>query len=207
MRYSEIMDELLEAPQIIPPTDWNLSNRSVNATYASYFTRYPVEVFRDFPTAQLLVQSGNVGAQIGLLSKITGLLEYYVHYEIASSMGCLGRCATQIKLWRSRRATVQGLARIGFGDILLARFDTIISDDRQTERGREFWEGQMGAFAHSKTVGFLSDVGIRCFDRSVPIADWIDQQDGWGSGRGYRRKRFFISNQSLEEIMHSSVAT
>lgn len=204
MRYVDIMSSLSEAPQIIQPTDWNLSNRSVNAAYAGYFKRYPVEVFRDFPTAQLLVQAGNVGGQIGLLSKITGLLEYYVHYEIAD-LGTLGHCATQIKLWRSTRASVQGLARIGFGEILLARFDTIVSDKQQTDRGREFWEGQMSAYAHSKTVGFLSDAGITCFDGSLPIADWIDQQDGWGTGRRYRRKRFFISNRQREEIQ--TVAT
>lgn len=201
MRYDEIM-ELLEAPQIVPPTDWNLSDRRVNSGYAAYFKRYPVEEFRDYPTAKLLVQVGNVGGQIGLLSKTTGLLEYYVHYQTAD-LGPLGHCATQVKLWRSRRATVQGLARIGFGEILLARFDTIVSDVEQTERGREFWEGQMSAYAHAKTVGFISDAGIACFDHSVPIGDWIDQQDGWGAGRSYRRKRFFISNRPAQEIAPS----
>jgi hypothetical protein len=198
--YTEIMDELLEAPQIVPPTDWNLSSRSVNAAYALYFKRPPAaEVFRDFPTAQLLVQTGNVGGQIGLVSKITGLLEYYVYYEIAN-MGTLGRCATQIKLWRSRRATVPNLTRIGFGGILLRRFDTIISDLQQTDRGREFWEGQLSIYQSRKTVGFVSDAGIQCFDHSVPIADWIDQQDGCGVSRSYRRKRFFISNRSITQL-------
>lgn len=194
MRYHEFMDIVVESPQLVAPLDWNLTDPKVNATYAAHFTRYPVEEFRDYPTAKLLVQAGNVGGQIGLLSKITGRLEYYVHYEI-SDYGVLGHCATQIKLWRARTATVQNLARIGFQEILLKRFDTIISDEQQTDRGAEFWEGQMGALAYSKTVGLLDHkTRIICFDRAEPIEDWIRRQNGWGTNRSFRAKRFFISN-------------
>jgi hypothetical protein len=152
------------------------------------------------------VQAGNVGGQIGLVSKTSGLLEYYVHYEVSDDLR-LKRCASQVKLWRSLYASVQGLARIGFEEILLARFDTIVSDIAQTDRGREFWTVQISAYAGMKTVGFIDQSGIRCFDHSTSIADWVAQQTGWGKERSYRRKRFFISNlpkSAIEDIAAAS---
>jgi hypothetical protein len=195
MRYSKI----LEAPQLVPPTDFDLSNREINLARAADFTRHPAETFRDFPRATLFVQAGNVGGQIGLLSKITGLLEYYVHYDIAT-ITPFGRCATQVKLWRSDTATVQNTARMGFQEILLRRFDTLISDRQQTDRGMEFWKGQISALADAKTVGIIDARGVHVFDHVLPISDWIYQQDGWNKARSYRRKRFFISNLAADQL-------
>ncbi len=196
------MDKQFEAPQLVPPNDWNLSDRRTNLARAADFSRYPVEVFRSFPRANLLIQAGNVGGQIGLLSKVTGLLEYYVHYETAT-LPPFGKSATQVKLWRSPTASVQNTARMGFQDILLARFDTIISDGQQTDRGMEFWKGQISALADTKTVGIIDNTGIKAFDGTLPISDWIDQQDGWKTARSHRAKRFFISNHAFDQIMKS----
>jgi hypothetical protein len=125
--------------------DWNLSDRQANAARAAGILRHQPVVLEDFPVAELVHLAGEFGGQYALISKRDKLLEYYVHYEIHAH-SVLGRCATQIKLWRSRTATVQGLAAKVFGTYLLGGFDTIVSDSRQTGRGRAASFRQMRFF-------------------------------------------------------------
>jgi hypothetical protein len=189
--------ELVETPQIIPDQDWNLSDPKANAVRAAGILRYKPEVLEHFPAAQLVRLAGNVGGQYGLISTKTNLLEYYVHYEI-STLPMLGRCATQVKLWRSRTATVQGLATKVFDQYLLAAFQSIVSDSRQTERGREFWEVQIGGHSQTKTVGLLVRDQIELYDPTVgSVGDWLASVKGWGKAGSFRQMRFFISNLKI----------
>jgi len=198
MRYRDIM----EMPEIIPSVDWNLEDPKSNALVAKSFHNYSSETFRDYQTATLFIQMGNVGGQIGLISKITGLLEYYVNYETSKDTN-LGNCATQVKLWRSRFASIKNLSSIGFEEILLSRFDTIISDRTQTSRGQEFWCVQISHYCSSKVVGFIDYNGIHCYGHNKPIADWIAEKNAWGKGKSFRNKKFFISNLEKDTIEKS----
>jgi hypothetical protein len=191
--------EFDQTPQIIGDEDWNLSNRRANAARAAGILRHGPVVLEDFPVAELVHLAGEFGGQYALISKRDKLLEYYVHYEIHAHP-VLGRCATQIKLWRSRTATVQGLASRVFDTYLLGGFDTIVSDTRQTGRGREFWEVQLAGHSQTKTVGLLVRDEIKLYDRSLRVDDWLASVDGWGRAASFRQMRFFISNIGREVV-------
>jgi hypothetical protein len=183
----------IDDTQIIGDEDWRLSDRRANSARAASLVEHHPEILEDFPAAQLVRLAGPFGGQFGLISKRTDLLEYYVQYEVGA-FPALGRCATQIKLWRSRTATVQGLAAKVFDRYLLGSFDTIVSDSRQTTRGRELWEVQMAGHSQTKTVGVLVRDTVATYDRGMDIADWLAQVDGWGRPASFRQMRFFISN-------------
>lgn len=189
MRYTEIV----EAPQIIGDQDWNLSNRAANYARAAGILKHKPEVLEKFPSTELVRLIGNVGGQYGLISTRTHLLEYYVHYE-KKNIPTLGNCATQIKLWRSRTATVQNLAAKVFDTYLLGSFDTMVSDSRQTTRGREFWEVQISGHSNSHAVGILINGQIKLYDSSTSIGDWLASAKGWGRSPSFRNIQFFISN-------------
>jgi hypothetical protein len=159
--------------------------------------RYKPEVLETYPAAELVRLAGNVGGQYALISTKNNLLEYYVKYEI-STLPNLGRCATQVKLWRSRTATVQGLATKVFDQYLLTSFDSIVSDSRQTERGREFWEVQLGGHSQTKSVGLLVRDQMKLYDPSLSVGDWLSSVNGWGKARSFRQIRFFISNLKID---------
>ena len=179
--------------------DWNLSDRQANAARAAGILRHQPVVLEDFPVAELVHLAGEFGGQYALISKRDKLLEYYVHYEIHVHP-MLGRCATRIKLWRSRTATVQGLASRVFDTYLLGGFDTIVSDLRQTGRGREFWEVQLAGHSQSKTIGLLVRDEIKLYDRALRVDDWLASVDGWGRAASFRQMRFFISNIGREVV-------
>lgn len=79
-----------------------------------------------YPLYDLMFREGNVGGEIGLLSR-QGLLEYYVHYEIRG-LPALGWCATQVKPWRSRRASVAGIASRDFGFLQEAHAEVLAEE-------------------------------------------------------------------------------
>jgi hypothetical protein len=141
--------EIDQTPRIPGEEGWNLSDRR-----ASGMLRHKPEVLEGFPAAQLVRLAGAFGGQYALISKRDRLLEYYVQYETRAHPA-LGRCATQIKHWRSRAAAVQGLASTVFDRYLMGWSDTIVPDSRQTGRGREVWEVQLAGHSQTKTVGLL----------------------------------------------------
>ena len=179
--------------------EWNLSDRRANAARAAGILRHQPVVLEDFPVAQLVHLAGEFGGQYALISKPDTLLEYYVHYEIHAHP-VLGRCATQIKLWRSRTATVQGLASKVFDTYLLGGFGTIVSDSRQTGRGREFWEVQLAGHSQTKTAGLLVRDEIKLYDRALRVDDWLASVEGWDRTASFRQMRFFISNIGREVV-------
>lgn len=175
--------EFDQTPQIIGDEDWNLSNRRANAARASGILRHKPVVLEDFPVAELVHLAGEFGGQYALISKRDKLLEYYVHYEIHAHP-VLGRCATQIKLWRSRTATVQGLASKVFDTYLLGGFDTIVSDSRQTGRGRS------SGRCNSRVIARPSPSGCWCGMRSsctTARCGWMTGSRRWTVGAGRLR--------------------
>jgi len=187
--------EIVESPQLIEPEDWNLGNKSSNIMLANRFLASDPILIKQYPIAKLMYREGNVGGEVALIER-DGKLSYYVQYEI-HSLNHLGRCATQVKLWRSMDASVKFLARTVFDEFLLTRFDTIVSDSHQTDRGREFWRTQIAGNSQTKTVGLIFKNEISVYDKNESIGDWVASQKAWGKDRKYRHMRFFISNLEI----------
>lgn len=196
MRYHEIINEM---PELVSAMDWDYPNPKTNRQKTQEILSNNPATIGSFPTANLVQLDGNFGGQIALISTKTNLMEYYVHYEI-TNFPALGRCATQVKLWRHSLCSVMNIASKVFDEVLLTSFDTIVSDSRQTDRGREFWLGRIAGYANSKTVGLMYGTEIRTYDLKDDLSSWIIAQDAWGKGKNYRYRRFFISNKTKEEI-------
>ena len=188
------------APQIVAPQDWNLGDRATNAAMAHNITRYPYEVLQTYPHARLVHQGGPHAGQVGLID-YRGLLGYYVKYDVATIQG-LGRCATQIKLWRSLYAGVDGLATRVLNDFLLSRFDAVVSDNCHTPDGERFWRLRLSGASSTKTIGcILGPDTIQVYPPGADIEQWLDGVNGWGLHRKFRHIRFFISNRQPAALL------
>lgn len=193
MRFSEIG----ESPQIVGDEDWQLSDPRVNLAKARSLRAPGHEILASYRTADLIRLSGRFGGQIGLVNNQHGTLEYYVHYEVAT-FPMLRRSATQIKLWRKRTASIQGLASMVVDRHLLAEYDSVVSDSRQTSRGVEFWQVQLGGHYPSHVVGLMVGRTVEVYDPNEGEIDaWLARVDDWGRGGHYRQRRFFITNLGL----------
>ena len=189
---------LLEMPELVSSEDWHLSDPLENQKIANQILNNNPTVIKAYNTSKLFHQGGNIGGQVGLIND-KNQLEYYMHYE-KSNNHVLGNCAAQIKVWRSRHASVVGIATTVFDGWLLVNFDTMISDSRHTERGKEFWITQLSGHVSSHTIGIVRYDDISVYDPAQEsIADWIEGQYAWGRGKSFRNLRFFISNLTITE--------
>jgi hypothetical protein len=189
------IEHLLEMPELVTSEDWNLNDPDENIRIANLILNNSPEVLKIYTTSKLYHQYGNVGGQVGLISN-DKKLEYYLHYEISNN-DILGKCATQVKVWRSHYASITGIASTVVDGFLLKNFDTIVSDSYHTARGKEFWITQLSSHISSNSVGVLRYNEISVYHPSISIQQWIEDQDAWGRGKSFRNIKFFISNKKL----------
>ena len=100
-----------------------------------------------------------------------------------------------MKLWRSLYAGVANLATRALNNILLAKFDAVVSDTRHTPDGERFWRIRLSDAASTKTIGcILGAADLHVYPPGADIEDWLTVIHGWGPEARFRHIRFFISN-------------
>ena len=185
-------------PQMIAPTQFNLSDLDSNQDYLKKILRYKsLEVFDDTSERKFFrTGKGQTGFYI-VQDKETNTITYLVRYE-TKNWKYFGKSVTQVALWRKTgEPTSVGITQEVFFDHLIKDYPTIISDAQQTNDGRDFWKDRMAqAVAKGFRVG-LADVQVKkidWFDRSVPFSKWLtDRENAWGNDKKLRVQRFLIS--------------
>lgn len=197
MRIAEI-EGIFESPQIVGPTDFELSNPVRNRVLADKILKKASETIDDRPNYVIVRAGDERNGNIALIDKAMRRIDYIVHYHRAN-YAFLSTTVTQLMLWRRRASPwVQGLTRRIFFDYLLKRYPAILSDGQQTERGREFWENRM---AEATTLGLrvglanLNTKQVIWYDPSGgAFTGWMSDHSEWGSEGSYQALRYVITH-------------
>lgn len=137
------------------------------------------------------------GGEYFLLNINEKALVYYVDYEVHDVIG-VGRCATQVVLWKRAGSGYPSVTKKVFFDYLAAKFDAVVSDDTQTADGRRFWIDRMAeAEVKGMTVGLIRGGDLDLFPKGGNFQAWLKQTDAWGNNETYKEMRYFISKKPL----------
>jgi len=134
------------------------------------------------------------GGEFAHISATSSLITYYMKYE-SKTRADLGRCATQVKVWMTIAPGMTSIAKDTFFKIMLAEFNTMISDRIQTDDDRRFWMRRMAeAISNGMRVGMIDVNTIMDYDPSIDFQTWINSIDSWGKDSKHRDRLFYISN-------------
>jgi len=203
MRHKEIFGlaisgkSLLEAPQTIDGTDFGMSNADSRYQYTRHLLSLSPKLIEDTDTYELMKCSDGDHTYYFMLEKPYGSLVYFVKCE-PEHFDFIGQTVTQIALWRDLTSFVtQGISDHVFFDLLLSNYPTIMSDEQQTSRGRDFWIIRM---AKAPKLGLrigLADIEnkiVKWRDENTSASSWIQQNEhAWSRDETARNIRFIIS--------------
>jgi|ERR1035437_5696409 hypothetical protein len=204
MRHNEIFctttgSLILEAPQEIAPTDFNLDDRANNSAFAARQMKRVTEVIENTADYQLVRTGDQQNGWILLINKKDKTADYVVQYRVRH-WRLLPTTVTQCVLWRDVAGPhVRGLTMRVFFDYLLQHHNTITSDGLQTKAGNDFWIGRMvDAVSKNKRVAVanLYHRTLEWFDPNggQSLRDWLDAKHTYGPKSGFQGIRYLIAN-------------
>lgn len=194
-KYIKSVEKLFEMPSLMAGTiDFGLENEELNQRMSRYCLDNTVEIIETGANFQI----GRCGTQdsgvLYLFNKKDNSLDYYVEYA-AYQYPVLGRLVTQIALWRNLGvgAIYKNLTAKMFFDVLLARYDGVMSDVEQSYDGKRFWIDRLiEARALGYTVGLRTPKGDIVCDQNN-VRKWAEGLDAWKEDSPeHAEKRFFI---------------
>lgn len=203
MRLNEITTQvwsgrpLSEMPQTVGANDFGMADEN----YRSQFTRYllnvhPQQIPEDEPEYQLIRAGEGQRVYFFMLEQPHGRLVYFVKCETAK-VNFIGQTVTQVALWRDFSSAVPVGVTGKVFEMLLSEWPTVMSDEEQTDRGREFWVQRMAICAAKGFKVGLADLREKTVEwRSAdePYADWIKARSGaWSKDHSAQNLRFLIS--------------
>ena len=193
---NDIIQGTFESPQLINPTDFKLYDEAKNKLLASNLFDQKNSVFEETSAYVIFLTGDLLNGHVVLLDKKTKLVDYLVKYNTANNP-LIGKSITQVKLWRNMASPwVNGLTSTIFFDLLLQMQPTIVSDDQQTEKGREFWIRQMSKASIIGLAVGLADFNTSSISWCKETADfrtWIETTNAWGNQPHFMGLRFIIS--------------
>lgn len=196
MRADEI---IIESPQMVEPTDFNLSNKEKNREILRDLLKKKKETYIDDVDFEIFITGDHEKGSVVLWNKNEELIGYYVKFE-TKRYSFIGETVTQVALWRSPMisGTVRKTTHIFF-NYLLQNWETIMSDGQQTVNGRDFWIMRMNEAndkGYSIGIAHLIDKTIVWKRPEESLTQWLEEQSSaWGDTNYHRSLRFLISNR------------
>lgn len=196
MRADEI---IIESPQMVEPTDFNLNNETSNREILRDLLKKKREVYIDDVDYEIFITGDHEKGSVVLWDKKEELIGYYVKLE-TKRHSFIGETVTQVALWRSPMiGSAVGKTSQIFFNYLLQNWETVMSDGQQTEKGREFWITRMAEAdikGYSVGVAHLIDKVMIWKKPDETFAAWIRKEaKNWGDTNYHRSLRFLISNR------------
>jgi hypothetical protein len=147
----------------------------------------------------LALKSDGGDGEVFLVNRDEKVLTYYVNYEVNHLKG-LGRCATQVVLWRRAGSGLPGVTSRVFNSLLMDKFDAMVSDEIQTPDGQRFWIDRMAeAIQHGWSVGLIDLNGkakLHRYPGGQSLQQWLTDMNGWGEDDAFGNRLFFISKKA-----------
>ena len=204
MRYQEIVGQvwtgkpfLTEMPQIIPDTDFGMSNEEHRQQYAKMLMSLsPQRTIEDTSTYELARGGSGNRVYFFMLEKPKARLVYFAKCDLANAK-FIGSIVIQVALWRDDTSlAVRGVTERVF-NMLLHEWPTVMSDEQQTGNGRSFWVRRLAeAAGHGYRIG-LADMAAQTVDwrpSDEPYPEWIaERRTAWTDQAAAQNLRFVIS--------------
>lgn len=188
------MEILVEMPQLVDATDFNMMDSLTNRQLTDRLLKSSREIIRE-DDRMMLFRTGKKDGSYALLNKLTGKIDYWVRYQEMTKR-LIGQSVTQVILWRDRTSPLtDGITREIFNGHLLRNWPTIMSDAQQTKDGRDFWIARM-ATAHGQgyRVGMANLLEHRIEWCEGDVQEWLrEQMSLWGDTEKFQGYRFLIS--------------
>lgn len=156
------------------------------------------EVRFDFEEGTRLVSvSPNEAAtvlELIMVDEESGMILYYnkieeSHIEFSSDAGVV-----QTLVWRSRDYRASGMSSSVFFDILVKRYDMVVTDYEHTEQGRDMWERFLLDSVESTkfSCGIFNEATeeVTTLENDVELAEAMDEF--WGYGNEFEEYLAFV---------------
>lgn len=191
-------------PQLTPPTDLGFSEPMFNRTMLKEVENKTPVVLDDGVDYCVLMDDRGVSGRIVMKDKRKDSAVYFVEYEVQNNF--LGGPVVQVTIWRNPDSILsQGISRKIFNDVLLVRFNMIMSDAEQTRDAERMWRGRMAeAAARGDRVGLANMARGRVIwyePMDGDYEDWIDNTNGWGEDPVNQNWRYVIAKSTNAEII------
>jgi hypothetical protein len=186
-------------PSLCDSTDFGLPNKVLNQSILKGLLgqdRETLSLVGDQDHEFFMVGDWNSSFKLVLWDKRRNLITYFVQVEVGTDFLPDKELATQVKVWSSiTDPLTKGLPEKVFFDLILPRFDALLSDCMQTEAGMNFWKTRLrDADMRGFQVGLLNTEihAVEWKPKDASLADWLDaRSSAWGIGK--REWRFVIS--------------
>lgn len=198
MKFFEIFSglPLSEAPQIVGVDDFGMGNDQKKYEFTRMLLSLPDQQVVEDNERYEIRRAGSPVVYFYMLEKPHGTLVYFVKCEIVD-VPYVGKTVTQVALWRDQKfASTQGITKKIFFDQLLKEWPIIMSDEAQTERGRDFWVSRMATAAEKGLRIGLVNTREKTVDwrKNEPYPEWIAQREhAWSANSSAQAMRFVIS--------------
>jgi hypothetical protein len=178
--------EISSAPYLIDPVTFGLKDEEKNHQKLAELKQHrsvEMPAYGILPLTEYFISK----TESYIVAEYEGLIVYLVHLVTHSVPHFPLPVVTQVAVWRTFTldTPLDGLASFIFKKVILPRHKVIVSDDTQTEKGRDFWIKRMYS-CHRDGL----KVGV--FDYHAPDIDWapagaafnpwmrIKEPEGWG---------------------------
>ena len=164
--------EISSAPYLIDSVTFGLADSKKNlkkleelkqlpSKSVGSFKRYPLIEYIKSPTESFIVL------------ELDGEIAYLVHLKAEKLKQFPVPSVTQIAVWRSllKGTVTSGLPKFVFEKILLRRYQYIVSDTAQSDRGKDFWILRLGDAVNSG-----HEVGVFDVDEPADKIIWVSTQ-------------------------------
>lgn len=209
MRIAEVTEpqKLFEMPYLdAGQIDWGLSDPVRNGRRSGLIQHTPHTILRSDQFGALYRRVRPQGGDFAHIATKTGLITYFMEYT-TTQRGVFGKSATQIKVWATIAPGMVGIAADIFFNVMLAEFDSMISDRIQTDDGRRFWLRRMAeAIQKGMHVGLLDHGMPMPYDAQIGFQPWLAKVDGWGQNPEHHERLFYISKKVIPDPAAESVS-
>jgi len=133
-KFNTILKKLVEAPQNHIPLDSDVLTKDSQEYYDKNKSK-----FKPTDTKYLLKSGNDIKGYYMLV--VNDVVEYFVNYDATKFKNMFDhKFARQVLVHRNSYSPKSaGIPKTVFFDYLLPTFGGIVSDDQQTDKGRQFW--------------------------------------------------------------------
>lgn len=193
------LEDLWEAPQNTFPTEFGLDDEDFNKKFGRKLlngptTKTPIKKIGDDFTLWEFKR------EFAVIKNSNRYIAYYMKFRFDNVPVINRQCVRQVVVWRSAEPITQRMGREMFNDILLPRYQTVITDAEQTEDGKRFWKDRIAdALADSSLKVYYLNiytpkeiVEVKSFDEYTQI---VQGKPAYGDESEYKNRRFIITRK------------
>lgn len=196
------IEDIFEAPQNTFPTEFGLDNYARNTE----FTRLLMKQHKK--SAVMKIDDRHTlwefDREYAVINDGDMRVEYYMRFRFDMVKMLQRQCVRQIAVWRSNYPVTRGLAKKIFSEVLVPRYQTVITDAEQTPDGRRFWADRI-ADALTDSALFVYYINIMHPREIVRVhsakeyRDVVEQKPAYGDSNVFQNRRFIITSKPFDK--------